>query len=57
VAKHRQGVLIGEHISSLNDEFGKVCGDFGAVLAEGNGEDDHVHLLAGYPPKVPVAAR
>ena len=34
----------------------KVCGDFGAELAEFNGEDDHVHLLVEYPPKVAVSA-
>jgi hypothetical protein len=28
----------------------------GADLREFNGQDDHVHLLAGYPPKVPVPA-
>ena len=33
----------------------KVCGDSGAELREFNGEDDHVHLLAGYPPKAAVA--
>jgi putative transposase len=49
VANHRRGVLTSEHICYLNDMFGKVCGDVGAVLAECNGEDDHVHWLAGYP--------
>ena len=34
----------------------KVCGDFGAELRDFNGEDDHVHLLIGYPPKVAVPA-
>jgi putative transposase len=34
----------------------KVCGDFGAELREFNGEDDHVHLLVAYPPKVAVSA-
>ena len=33
----------------------KVCGDFGAELREFNGEDDHVHLLVEYPPKVAVS--
>ena len=33
-----------------------VCADFGARLAEFNGEHDHVHLLVEYPPKVPVSA-
>jgi REP-associated tyrosine transposase len=30
--------------------------DFGAVLTQCDGEDDHVHLLARYPPKIPVAS-
>jgi putative transposase len=34
----------------------KVCADFGAELREFNGQADHVHLLAGYPPKVAVSA-
>jgi len=34
----------------------KVCGDFDARLREFNGEDDHVHLLVAYPPKVAVSA-
>ena len=34
----------------------KVCADFGAELREFNGEDDHVHLLVEYPPKVAVSA-
>jgi putative transposase len=31
-----------------------VCADFEAHLAEFDGEDDHVHLLVNYPPKVAV---
>ena len=34
----------------------KVCEDFGAELREFNGEDDHVHLLVEYPPKMAVSA-
>lgn len=56
VTKYRRGVLTSEMIRYLADVFAKVCADFGAVLAECNGEDDHVHLLVEYPPKVPVAA-
>jgi putative transposase len=32
-----------------------VCSDFEATLVEFNGEDDHVHLLVEYPPKVAVS--
>jgi putative transposase len=31
--------------------------DFEAELIEFEGEDDHVHLLVNYPPKVAVSAR
>ena len=33
----------------------QVCADFGATLAEFNGEEDHVHLLVQYPPKVALS--
>ena len=32
-----------------------VCVDFGAELAEFNGETDHVHLLVRYPPTVTLS--
>ncbi|GLY92328.1 hypothetical protein Airi02_102560 [Actinoallomurus iriomotensis] len=33
----------------------QVCEDFGAEMAEFNGETDHVHLLVRYPPKVALS--
>lgn len=35
--------------------FSKICLDFDAELVEFDGEDDHVHLLVNYPPKVAVS--
>jgi putative transposase len=32
-----------------------LCADMGAELREFNGENDHVHLLVHYPPKLPVS--
>ncbi|OKI44707.1 transposase [Micromonospora sp. CB01531] len=32
-----------------------VCAKLGAELREFNGEDDHVHLLVHYPPKLPIS--
>lgn len=32
-----------------------VCADFGALLREFYGEDDHVHLLVEYPPTVQLS--
>jgi putative transposase len=57
VTKYRRAVLTAEMAGYLAEVFGKGCEDFGAVLAECNGQDDHhVHLLVEYPPEVPVAA-
>ncbi|NIJ40579.1 putative transposase [Parvibaculum indicum] len=33
----------------------KICCDFEADLLEFDGEDDHVHLLVKYPPKVQLS--
>ena len=35
--------------------FSKICLDFDAELVEFDGEDDHVHLLVNYPPKVALS--
>ncbi|GAA0952247.1 hypothetical protein GCM10009550_32830 [Actinocorallia libanotica] len=32
-----------------------VCARLGGELREFNGEDDHVHLLVHYPPKLPIS--
>jgi putative transposase len=56
VTKYRKGVLDGKAIKILHESFTKVCQDFEAVLVEMNGEDNHVHLLVHYPPKVAISA-
>lgn len=33
----------------------QVCADLGAELRGFNGENDHVHLLVHYPPKLPIS--
>ncbi|GAB2492158.1 hypothetical protein GCM10027187_68860 [Streptosporangium sandarakinum] len=33
----------------------EACHSFAAELREFNGEDDHVHLLVHYPPKVSIS--
>jgi putative transposase len=39
----------------LKTIFFSVCDDFEAHLIEFEGEDDHVHLLVNYPPKVAIS--
>lgn len=56
VTKYRRNVLSDRAIDDLRSIFASVCHDFEAELIECNGEDDHVHLLVEYPPKVSVSA-
>ena len=55
VAKYRRKVFDGDAIDRLRIIFAKTCADFEAQLIEMDGEDDHVHLLVEYPPKVAVS--
>jgi putative transposase len=56
VTKYRRDVLDEAMLQACEASMRKVCADFGAKLREFNGEDDHVHLLVEYPPKVAVSA-
>lgn len=55
VTKYRRNVFTREILGDLGPIFAKVCVDFEAELVEFDGEDDHVHLLVNYPPKVAVS--
>jgi len=55
VTKYRRGVFTKAILDDLRGIFAKVCRDFEAELVECDGEDDHVHLLVNYPPKVAVS--
>lgn len=48
-------VFDGDAIERLRRMFGKVCEDMGASLVKMDGEDNHVHLLVEYPPKLAVS--
>ena len=56
VTKYRRGVFTKDVLDDLRAVFASVCTDFEAALVEFDGEDDHVHLLVNYPPKVSVSA-
>ncbi|MHB1514675.1 MAG: IS200/IS605 family transposase [Acidiferrobacteraceae bacterium] len=55
VTKYHCGVFDGDAIARMRRMFGKVCEDMEASLVEMDGEDDHVHLLVAYPPKLAVS--
>jgi len=55
VTMYRRGVFNAEMLNLCEQVMAQVCADFGATLAELNGEEDHVHLLVQYPPKVAIS--
>ena len=55
VTKYRREVFTKEILDDLRLIFSNVCIDFESQLVEFDGEDDHVHLLVNYPPKVAIS--
>jgi putative transposase len=55
VTKYRRLVFTKEILEDLRTIFSDVCEDFEATLEEFDGEQDHVHLLVTYPPKVALS--
>ena len=55
VTKYRRDVFTKEILDDLRPIFASVCSDFESELIEFEREDDHVHLLVNYPPKVAVS--
>jgi len=55
-SKYRRRVFDAQAIHLLRGIFADVCSDAHATLVEMDGEDDHVHLLVEYPPKVAVSS-
>jgi putative transposase len=53
--KYRRNVFTPRVLNYLKEIMSSVCSDFEATLEEFNGEDDHVHLLIDYPPKVSLS--
>ena len=55
VTKYRRNVFADDMLTDMEAIMRDVCQDFDATLMEFNGEDDHVHLLVSYPPKVALS--
>ncbi|MFG3698022.1 IS200/IS605 family transposase [Micromonospora sp. NPDC047620] len=55
VTKNRRDVLDDAMLARCGHIMADVCAKLGAELREFNGEDDHVHLLVHYPPKLPIS--
>ena len=55
VTEYRRDVLSDLAIRDLQRIFAIVCTEFEAELIECDGEDDNVHLLVHYPPKLALS--
>jgi putative transposase len=55
ITKYRREVFTKEILDDLRLIFSNICTDFESKLIEFDGEDDHVHLLINYPPKVSIS--
>ncbi|OOC53690.1 MULTISPECIES: IS200/IS605 family transposase [Nocardiopsis] len=55
LTKYRRGALTDPLLLRCEEIMRDVCADFEVELVEFNGEDDHVHLLVRYPPKVQLS--
>lgn len=56
VLKYRRQAITPRVLLALRESFSKICSDFEATLKECDGENDHVHVLIEYPPKVAVSS-
>jgi putative transposase len=55
VTKYRRQALTDPMLTRTEEIMREVCADFEAELKQFNGEQDHVHLLVHYPPKVQLS--
>jgi len=55
ITKYRREVFTKAILDELRLIFTAVCEDFESELVAFDGEDDHVHLLVNYPPKVAIS--
>lgn len=55
VTKFRHSVFTDDHLTYLEIVMRSVCEDFGCTLEEFDGEDNHVHLLVGFPATVELS--
>ena len=55
VTKYRHKVFNDAHLKRMEEIMRSVCEDFEVELVEFNGENNHVHLLVNFPPKVALS--
>ena len=54
--KYRRKIIYNQYRDSLGEIFRQLCSYKGVEIIEGHLMSDHVHMLAGMPPKLAVAS-
>jgi putative transposase len=57
VTKSRHKVFSARHLTRMEEIMPVVCTDFECDLGQFNRENNHVHLLVNFPPKIALARR
>ena len=55
VTKYRKSLFTKDHLVEMKAIFDSVCKELGVCLEEFDGEENHVHLLVRYPPKISIS--
>ncbi|MDJ0727482.1 MAG: IS200/IS605 family transposase [Prochloraceae cyanobacterium] len=55
VTKYRQKIFTCEHIDYLSEVCNQVAKKMDFQVLEINGEEEHIHLLIEYPPKLSIS--
>lgn len=55
VTKYRKGAITERVRNLIIDTAREVCARHEALILEADGEDDHIHILVTYPPKLSLS--
>jgi putative transposase len=56
IPRYRKKIFDADMLDRVKRIFRVVCADFETDIVEFNGEEDHIHLLINYPPKMALSA-
>ena len=55
VTKYRRKVFTKIILDDIREIFSRVCASYEADMVEFEGEDDHIHILVNYHPKISIS--
>lgn len=55
VTKYREKILTSESLKAIEKSFNEVAESMNFKILEFNGENDHIHVMIEYPPKLSIS--